>query len=152
MPEIVLDRLVAALVESLEQMAFIMVCPLEGQLEASQDPVLVSVEFTGPVQGRVELLASKGLGAAMAANMLAGSAEDSQVVEQADDTLRELLNVTCGALLNEWTGKLKGRFRMQIPKVAAITRDQWEELASASGFSALDADGHAIAVRLVRAE
>ncbi|MGE5609829.1 MAG: chemotaxis protein CheX [Bacillota bacterium] len=152
MPEVAIDRLVEVLVEALEQMAFIMLCPLEEPAESPADPVLARVQFDGPVRGHVDLLTGKQLGIAMAANMLASSIDDPQVVAQANDTLRELLNVTCGAMLNEWMSQLGGTFQMQIPSVTVISKEQWQQLMNTSDFMALDAEGQVIAIRLVKSE
>ncbi|HEX2973463.1 MAG TPA: chemotaxis protein CheX [Tepidisphaeraceae bacterium] len=150
MPEIVLDSVAEKLGEALEQMAFISVFPLAEAPQTPPDPILVTVEFDGPVRGHLDLLTGKALGTAMAANMLASSPEDPIVDQQAHDALRELLNVTCGGLLSDWIAQMGGTFQMQIPTTRSITPLEWQQVFADGDFSVFDADGQIAAVRLVK--
>jgi hypothetical protein len=136
-----------ALVESLQTMAFISAAPPEQVGDSPCPPPdgrRVIIEFTGPTSAVLELFAPAALGAVLAANLIACGPDDAAAIERADDALKELMNVACGALINGEEG-----FEMGIPFVATITPDEWRSVTSASGEAAvLDAEGCLLAIRV----
>jgi chemotaxis protein CheY-P-specific phosphatase CheC len=152
MPETLSDPIVECLVQALDQMAFLAALPPEGPLPAPSAAMLVSIDFDGPSQGHIELLADAALGAVLAANMLATSEDDPQAIAQAQDVLCELLNVSCGAYLRQSSATAGGEFKMQVPKARSFDIQQWDSTLATGGFITLDAEGRPIAIRVTRTQ
>ena len=140
------DNLVLALVDVLEQMAFIAAFPPEAELPTPGTPLLLRITFRGPVCQRLDLLAGEELGATMAANIF--GADSTEARFRARDALKELLNVTCGAVLSQWPAADTPGFEMSIPEVVPLDEAGWKQLLAEGDFQQLDAEGHLVAIRL----
>ncbi|MFI5379151.1 MAG: chemotaxis protein CheX [Tepidisphaerales bacterium] len=140
------DNLVTALVDALEQMAFVSALPPEGEPATPLRPLLLRISFRGPVCQRFELIADEELGSLMAANIF--GAESAEARFRARDALKELLNVTCGLVLSRWPALEDRNFEMSIPEVVPLDAAGWQELLAEGGFTLLDAEGHLVAIRL----
>jgi hypothetical protein len=146
MPQLENDNLMTALVDALELMAFISAFPPEAALPTPGTPLLLRIGFRGPVCQRLDLLAGEELGATMAANIF--GAESTEARFRARDALKELLNVTCGAILSQWPSSDGPGFEMSIPEVVPLDAGGWETLLAEGDFQILDAEGHCVAIRL----
>jgi hypothetical protein len=140
------DNLTTALVDALEQMAFVSAFPPEGDLATPLHPLLLRISFRGPVCQRFELLADEELGVLMAANIFAD--ESAQARFRARDALKELLNVTSGLVLSRWPALEDRNFEMSIPEVVPLDATGWQAMLAGGGFTLLDAEGHPVAIRL----
>ncbi len=140
------DNLTSAFVDALEQMAFIAAFPPECELPAPVTPLLLRISFRGPVCQRLDLLAGEELGAVMAANIF--GAESTEARFRARDALKELLNVTCGAVLSQWPSSESPGFEMSIPEIVPLDAAGWQQLLAEGDFQVLDAEGHFVAIRL----
>lgn len=103
-----------ATVSTFESLAFLFAedeCSAE-QLAAPLDG-MVSVEFHGPMRGRLVLRVSASLMPAIAANMLGD--DESHLVPLQRDALGEMTNVVCGNLLPLLAGS-DAVFRLDAPQ------------------------------------
>jgi CheY-specific phosphatase CheX len=128
------ESLYQATVLTLEQLSYLLPMPAE-ESDGPREPaaVVASVEFHGPISGRLELVASQRLLEALAANMLG---EDEGVSEvQRLDALMEAANVVCGNLLPALGGH-EAVFQMRAPQI--------REAASAAGGSGPEPAGRAL--------
>jgi hypothetical protein len=145
------SRAIDALVLALETMTFTTPILADSSLSPSPDSMLVSMPFTGPICGSVEMVASETIGLLLAANILATTPEDPAAKCYAQDALKELLNVTCGLLLPTLVPKESAAipFRMTLPELASFDcQTQWQAFAAASDTCVLDVEGRLIALRV----
>ena len=85
-------ELLESLATALEMLAFVSISPVEGEIEPPTDAALVSIEFTGPRRGRVQLACSRELGRMLLDNTLACDPSDTLVMPNPADSLIELVN------------------------------------------------------------
>ena len=140
-----------ALVLALETMAFTTPTLADPSLSPSADSLQVSMPFTGPICGTVEMVASEKVGIGLAANILATTPEDPAAARYARDALKELLNVTCGLILPNLVPKRSDAtpFRMTLPQLIVFDcQTQWQAFAAAPDICLLDVEGSLIALRV----
>jgi hypothetical protein len=143
-----------SLIRAMETMAFTTPTLADPSLYPSSDSFQVSMPFTGPICGTVEMVASEKVGIGIAANILATTPEDPAAKRYAGDALKELLNVTCGLLLPKLVPNQSdaAHFRMTLPELAVFDGPtQWPAFAAASDTCVLDVEGSLIALRVKRA-
>lgn len=151
MPDVQTSCAVEALVQAMETMAFVTPSFADASASPSADLVLVRMLFTGPVAGAVEMVASEAVGANLAANILATIPADPAALDQAQDTLKELLNVTCGLLLPTLTVDQSANppFKTTLPRLENFDGEtQWQPFVAADNCSVLSVDGGLIALRV----
>lgn len=146
MPELDTNQIVEALLESLETMAFMSLAPA-GSDQPPEAVRKVSIDFTHPVAGRIELMAPAALGHLLCANIMGIDPSEPDAQAGGDDALRELMNVTCGSLLS---GHFPGtEAEMGLPALEpADGPEAWRAFLEEQDIQVLDADGHTIALRL----
>jgi hypothetical protein len=140
-----------SLVLAMETMAFTTPTLADPSLYPSPDSFRVSMPFTGPICGTVEMVASEKVGIGLAANILATTPEDPAAQRYAQDALKELLNVACGLLLPKLVPKEIDAtpFRMTLPQLAAFDcQGQWQDFAAARNVCVLEVEGGLIALRV----
>lgn len=109
---------------------------------------LASIRFTGQVAGTLEIAVPRAMCAEMAANMLGTEPGDEASTHQAEDTLKEILNVMCGNLLTVLAGDT-AVFDLTIPQLASLSPEGWSRLARDSATLGFDVDGiSAVLLRL----
>jgi hypothetical protein len=143
-----------SLVRAMETMAFTTPTLADPSLNPSPDSFQVSMPFTGPICGAVEMVASEKVGIGLAANILATTPDDPAAQRFAKDALKELLNVTCGLLLPTLVPKGSDAFpfQMTLPQLVVFDcQTQWRAFAAASDTCVLDVEGSLIALRVKRA-
>ncbi len=140
-----------ALVEAMEQMAFMAPMPADETLLPSPQAYLIRMPFTGPVSGTVEIVAPQEVGTGLAANILATTPDDPQAISYAADALKELLNVTCSLLLPK-LGTVKpggSPFKMTLPQMTAFdSARQWKDFVAVPNTHLLDVEGKLIAIHV----
>ena len=87
-----------------------------------------SMEFNGPSGGRLTLLAPQSLCRTVAANAMGVDSEDEVSIETTMDTVKELLNITCGNLLTATWGTAPV-FDLTSPRVEAVSPDESQCIA-----------------------
>lgn len=136
-----------ALVDAAMTMAFVSLEP-SAEAPACGGMVVARIGLTGLPYTAVELMAPRELGALIAGNMLGCDPSDEMAATRAVDALRELLNVTCGQLLQHpHLARLGGE--MGIPQVQMLSdADAVRQWLDAAGYQAFNAEGHLVAIRL----
>lgn len=78
--------------------------------------VEVSVSYHGPIEGEVRLRCTEAFSVMMAANLLGVAPEDEPAHDEADDALKEFLNVLCGHVVTAIHGT-HDVFSLSIPSL-----------------------------------
>ena len=91
-------------VQVLEECAFLSTEPSPDTVVWPDDAACITVAFSGPQKGQVELHADKNLAMTIAADMLGVDASDPEASRLADGALAELANVVTGALVAKLFG------------------------------------------------
>jgi hypothetical protein len=145
------SSIVESLVQAMETMAFTTPTPADPSAQPSADSLLLSMPFTGPLSGTVEMVASEKVGIDLAANILATAPQDPAAKDYARDALKELLNVTCGLLLPTLAPEESDGtpFRMTLPQLKNFDcQTQWSAFAAAENTCVFDVDGRLLALRV----
>jgi hypothetical protein len=138
-----------SLADSAETMAFVSLMPPDGPCALPLDLLRVSISFTGPLTGSLELIAPAAFGALLAANMLGCDPSDPDAVTRSTDAMKELMNITCGDLLPKIVDGPPRGFEMGLPHIEPLEdRPGWEAHLAAEPGNLFDAEGHIVAVWL----
>ena len=144
------NTLMEALSEALETMTFMMAMPPEDELPVPEESVLVRMDFTGRISGRVELLAGPELIQMAAANVLGMDPDDQQVRDKAVDSFKEILNTTCGLLLPKLAQSPAEVFNVTAPSSENFSTPQmWTEYVDQPDVTLVDVDCQPLAFRLI---
>lgn len=127
MSNVVLETLSEVAQEVLRVAAFAFgdACPA-AELPRPEASVLARLQFRGPCSGELLLAASLELCGELAADALSAAA-DEVGVEQAEDSLKELLNVIAGNWLTSVYG-CEVVFALSAPSAEEIDAAEWEML------------------------
>jgi CheY-specific phosphatase CheX len=93
------DLLTQVVVQVLEECAFLSTEPSPATVVWAEDAACITVDFSGPQRGRVELHADEELAMTIAADMLGVDASDPDAGRLAEGALAELANIVTGALV-----------------------------------------------------
>ena len=149
MLEISDNVLVDSLSEALETMAFMMVMPPEEELPAPEQSIRVDMSFTGPVRGKVELMADLDFTWNLAANVMGLDPDEEEAKLKGTDAFKELVNTVCGVLLPKLASSPKDIFDVSIPQAQTFdTADDWSKFITQSNATILDVDCQPMAVKL----
>ena len=140
---------VETFVQTLDTMAFIPSEPIDVALaEPPNDAVLVTLSFTGPTSGTLELVASRQFARLLAANVVGEEPDDPDAERKAEDSIKELINVAAGAMMPQIADSENDVFSLSLPTLQRFnTERNWREFADHAFV--LNADGQTIALRLV---
>jgi chemotaxis protein CheY-P-specific phosphatase CheC len=83
--------------------------------------------FSGPLTGKLEIIAGTGLCRLLAANMLGIESLDEESQKKASDALKETLNTICGRFLTALAGE-KPVFSLTTPEITEIDTINWGEI------------------------
>ena len=113
----------------LEKFAFMFSEPVTPADFFMDDPPYyhATIAFSGPHHGRLGIAASCKFCKLLSANIL-GEEEGSAPEAQASDSLKELLNVTCGEFLEKLSGP-QVVYNLSVPDSASWTREQMQDLS-----------------------
>jgi CheY-specific phosphatase CheX len=105
----------------IEQIAFMFAEVADPQVLPSMDQPFVeaSMSFDGPLRGRLVMALPRQACSQIAANVLGMEPDDAFVAERAADSLKEILNVTCGHILTSLAGD-RPVFDLSIPQVSDL--------------------------------
>lgn len=123
------DLLVQVLEKVLEQFAFAF-CELvkKDELETEETEfVQSSLSFTGPKSGELSITMPAELCAEIAGNVLGLNPGEGDIVEYAQDSLRELLNVFAGNVLTTLYGE-DALFDFGTPSIVRLDETEWQAL------------------------
>lgn len=74
------------------------------------------IQYRGPVTGTLRCWCVRAFAVQLTANLLGIEAQDADADAEAEDALREFMNVLCGQLVTAWHGK-EAVFNLSIPAV-----------------------------------
>ena len=114
----------------------------------SPSGVLAAMSFSGPLSGRIELAVPAAMRAEIAANVLGIDTEDPEAEAVGDDSLKEVLNVTCGQVLTRLAGE-EPVFDLAVPEVSPLSVEGWKKLAAAPETAGMLVDESPTLLRLV---
>lgn len=140
---------VETFVQTLDMMAFIPSEPVDAALATPpSDALLVSLSFSGPTSGRLELVASREFARLLAANVVGEEPDDPEAERKAEDSIKELINVAAGAMMPQIAESENDVFSLSLPSLDHFDVEAgWRQFADHAFV--LNADGQTIALRLV---
>ncbi len=119
MTEQIRQTLADTAIATFEQLAFMFAFPQESEdAPAPDSALLVTIPFSGPFCGSLEMKVSGDVVAELAANMLGIEDEEEVSAAQHNDAIKEALNVICGNLLPAIAGNGE-LFDIGPPEIAA---------------------------------
>lgn len=137
----------AALSEALEKMAFLMVMPFDEQPQVPDSTISAQIEYTGPISGRIRIIAGTEFAASLAENM---GALDELSADQKADAVKELVNVTCGLVLPMIAGSPSDVFDLTVPHLTQSDNNNcWCEFVKEEGVVLVNVEGYPVAVQMV---
>ena len=135
----------------LEELAFLFCDPNDAagfDLGHIKDARQVSMNFMGPTNGRLEIVAGLELCLIIAANMLGVEPDEEGAASHAVDALKEALNVVCGRFLTEAYGE-EAVFNLSAPESGSIDElSKLHEDAVSESMLFFEAEGHCMVVKL----
>lgn len=113
--------------EVIESLAFMFGEPSrkEDLPPAGSSYVQATMTFAGPFKGSLALVVPEEVAPEIAANILGVEVDDEMAREQAEDTLKEVLNVTCGHILTALAGE-EPVFNLSVPEIAVTETAAWQ--------------------------
>lgn len=131
--------------EVMEQLAFIFADRIDAHelSETIEDPVRVTLGFSGASSGRLELITTKTITRELATNI---TGDDEVTPEAAQLTLMEVANIVCGRLLTEIAGTTPV-FDLHTPAIEPWSADCWQEAMSDAAVVAFLSDDQPLLVR-----
>lgn len=142
-----LSAVEAAFQEALEGFAFRVADRVDPAPEAPERVLVATMRFSGTAaRGSVTIAVAEQTSRNLAADAL-GVSPDEAGPHAGLDTLRELLNVTCGRILTALYGD-EPVFDLAPPHVEPGDAGAWHELASHADTLAFDAEGEALLLSL----
>jgi CheY-specific phosphatase CheX len=133
----------------IEQIAFMFaeVASLEDMAGMDQAFVEASMSFDGQLRGRLRMAVPKDACAQIAGNVLGMEPDDPFVTRGAADSLKELLNVTCGHILTSLAGD-RPVFDLSIPQVSDLDEQAVQSLLAEPDTVAFRVEDAPVLVRL----
>jgi chemotaxis protein CheY-P-specific phosphatase CheC len=129
-------------------MAFIATEPC-GTADAPQDAVRIFIRFNGSRSGSLRMIAGEAFGVMLAANVLGTDPSDPDAVARGHDALKELVNITVGAMMPRLAVTPDDEFQFTIPQLEPLEQPgDWRAFVDRPGTQLLNCDGHVLAVAL----
>jgi hypothetical protein len=141
----ILDLMVSTLAEALETMVFVTVIPDSEEAIVPDRPILTQMSFSGPLCGTVQILGGWDLGEIIAENMGCVDDPDEGIVL---DAWKEICNVTCGLLMPQIGSSPADVFDVTVPYACVREADMWGDFANHPESHILNAEGHAVAMKI----
>jgi hypothetical protein len=143
------ELLQEALAETLQTTAFLCPEPAPADTPAPADVVQVSLSWSGSPGSEMQLAAPRQLGELLAATILALEPGSPQAAPRALDALKELCNITAGALLSRLCEGSQEVPEMTLPRAASLPdAAAWSRFIAGPGTLVLLAEGHPVALRV----
>ena len=143
-PEILLE----ALAEALETMAFISPEPAAEGMAPPAESECLSIHWTGCGGGELQLATTRQFGELLAANILALEPGTPEAAQRAADALKELCNITTGALLARLSESPEEALEMGLPSVRTMAdAATWQQFVGQPRTVMVLAEGQPLAAR-----
>jgi len=136
------DRLAELTSEALERTAMVFADPADSPAPAGVCGFASSVAFTGPMGGRVMLIADEGFVREAAASLLGIDEDEVEPDDDGIEALRELSNIVAGSVVAELGGR-EQPFTMGLPE----TVDAKSIPGSSSASCSLETESGLLEVR-----
>lgn len=145
-PKIETSDVSEALVQTLETMAFLTAMPMEDDLPVPQETILAQMDFSGPRNGSIQIIAGLDFGKVLAENI--GNLDEPSR-EDACDALKELSNVTCGLFLPRLTSTTAESFAVSVPRLQTCDNSsQWQVFVADGNSVVSNIEGNVVGTRL----
>lgn len=145
-PKIETSDVSEALVQTLETMAFLTAMPMEDDLPVPQETILAQMDFSGPRNGSIQIIAGLDFGKVLAENI--GNLDEPSR-EDACDALKELSNVTCGLFLPRLTSTTAESFAVSVPRLQTCDNSsQWQVFVADGNSVISNIEGNVVGTRL----
>lgn len=120
------EKLRVVFIEVVEKLTFMFGDPCEKDdlPDPESECIKATISFEGTNSGVIELLVPSGMCAEMAANILGMDEDDEAAVSKGTDSLKELLNVTCGNFLTAIAGETPV-FNVSAPQATRLDLSWW---------------------------
>jgi len=146
-PDVETKDVSEGLIQSLETMAFLTVLPMDDDLAAPDETILAEMDFMGPRNGSIQIIAGLDFGKVLAKNI--GSL-DNPFREDACDALKELSNVTCGLFLPRLTSTTAESFTVSVPRLQTCDNSsQWNAFVGDCGSVVSNVEGYLVGTKLI---
>jgi hypothetical protein len=144
-PELLLE----ALAEALETMAFICPEPASEEPPPPAESECLSIRWSGCRRGELQLATTRRFGELLAANILALEPGTPEAAQRAADALKELCNITAGALLARLSHAPEDALEMGLPSAQALPdAATWRQFIAQPQTVTVLAEGQPLAVRV----
>ncbi|RJP19962.1 MAG: hypothetical protein C4527_25950 [Candidatus Omnitrophota bacterium] len=139
------EHLIATATEVFEKFAFMFVDDAEKDIKESDVSMSVqsTMKFTGEKEGAIMIAVPDDLHLELAANVLGMDMGDEMVVEQADDAVKELLNVFSGHMMTTVFGE-EALFNFCTPEITRLNAMQWQTLKNRPDIVEISVDDHPV--------
>lgn len=145
-----IENLAQTLAEVLEVQAFLFAEPVApASLILPEGPgVRASISFVGAsLNGSIELLCPQSLCGELAANILGVEAEEIESETDAEDALKEVLNIACGQFLTRCYGS-GPVFTLSLPCLEPATTEEWKSWVGQAEVLGLEIEATPLLARL----
>jgi len=88
--------------------------------------VRADMTFSGEISGSMALVVPEEMCPEIAANVLGMDQDSEMALERADDSLKEILNVTCGQVLTSLAGETLV-FDLSVPETKKLEAQAWND-------------------------
>jgi hypothetical protein len=147
------ELLLEALAEALETMAFVSPEPLTEDVPAPERAECLTIRWSGPSAGQLQLATPRSFGELLAATILVLEPGAPEAAQRAVDALQELCNITTGALLSRLCDLPDDAPEMSLPGATVLTdAAAWRDFVGQPQTTVLLAEGYPLAVRIQEAQ
>ena len=135
-----------ALSESLEIMAFMDIFPLDDEIQQPVPALLAGIDFSGPQNGRLEILAGNDFADVLAENF---AAQQHPGGSARADAVKELANVTCGLIIPLICNTPSDIYNITVPDlISGDDCPEWKDFIASAECRIINTEGMLIAVKL----
>ncbi len=136
---------------TVEAIASVSVQPLRGPSKAPAEPILVRLSLSNVEPMVLEVIAGLRLGRVIAGRLLGVASDDPETEGHSVDALKELVNVTGGALAGLSLAFDDAEPELSCPVSEPFASDAcWSAFVNEHDACVLDAEGNTVALRMRR--
>ena len=143
------ELLLEALADALQTMAFISPEPLPDDAPPPAGALCITLRWSGPSTGQIQLATPRLFGELLAVNILALEPGTPEATARALDALQELCNITAGALLSRLCDLPTDTPEMGLPtSTVLLDATAWRQFVAQPQTTVLLAEGYPLAIRI----